>query len=206
LVFGVLVPHNPAPNLMAANVTGGAASQCADLLHDLKAGYLLGASPRKQVLAQLVGAVIGALVGAAGYLVLIPHPAEQLMTDQWAAPAVAAWKAVAELFAIGFRALPQGTLTAMLIAGAVGVLLPVIEKSVGPKVRPWLPSAASLGLAFVLSASTAMSIFVGGVLALLLSKLFPSWSKRFVVTICAGLVAGESLTGVGLSFVRMIAS
>jgi len=203
LVFGVMVPRNPAPNLMAANVTGGAASQCADLLGDLKAGYLLGASPRKQVIAQIAGAVIGALVGSAVYLVLIPHPAEQLMTEQWAAPAVATWKAVAELFAVGLKALPRGTPLAILIAAALGVLLPVLEKIVPRKAKAWLPSPASLGLGFVIPGYNALSIFLGGALALILSKLFPTWSKRFTVTICAGLVAGESLTGVGLAFERM---
>src|SRR5690606_37404388 len=51
LTFGVLSPGNAATNLMAANVTGGAASQCGDLLHDLKAGLMLGASPRQQAIA-----------------------------------------------------------------------------------------------------------------------------------------------------------
>jgi hypothetical protein len=40
---------------------------------------------------------------------LIPNPREQLITEQWAAPAVATWKAVAELFAVGIPALPGDT-------------------------------------------------------------------------------------------------
>ncbi|HZH05634.1 MAG TPA: OPT/YSL family transporter, partial [Lautropia sp.] len=42
LSFGVAAPANPTLNLMGANVTGGAAGQCADLLDDLRAGQLLG--------------------------------------------------------------------------------------------------------------------------------------------------------------------
>jgi hypothetical protein len=38
-------------------------------------------------------------------------------------------------------------------------------------------------------------MFIGAVLALVLTRIFPRWSKRFLVTICAGIVAGESLTG-----------
>jgi uncharacterized oligopeptide transporter (OPT) family protein len=44
LMFAVLAPGSPAANLMAANVTGGAASQCADMMHDLKTGHMIGAN------------------------------------------------------------------------------------------------------------------------------------------------------------------
>ncbi|MGR8950013.1 MAG: OPT/YSL family transporter, partial [Gammaproteobacteria bacterium] len=40
-------PGNAVTNLMGANVAGGAAGQCADLLNDLKAGSLIGASAWK---------------------------------------------------------------------------------------------------------------------------------------------------------------
>ena len=56
LIFGVLSPENVAGNLMAANVTGGAGSQCGDMLHDLKTGLLIGASPRQQALSQFLRA------------------------------------------------------------------------------------------------------------------------------------------------------
>jgi uncharacterized oligopeptide transporter (OPT) family protein len=128
LVFGVLVPKSAAANLMAANVTGGAASQCADLMHDFKCGSMLGASPSKQFFAQIGGAIAGAIVGSGFYLVLIPNPSEMLLTPEWPAPAVAAWKAVAEIFQVGFQALPEGTPTAMLIAAIIGVVFPIFEK------------------------------------------------------------------------------
>src|SRR4029453_2997539 len=43
LVFGALSPGNVNVNLMSANVTAAAAGSSADLLTDLKSGYLLGA-------------------------------------------------------------------------------------------------------------------------------------------------------------------
>jgi uncharacterized oligopeptide transporter (OPT) family protein len=204
LVFGVLVPGQPAPNLMAANVTGGSASQCGDLLHDMKCGYLIGAKPWMQSVAQVFGAMAGALAGSAVYLLLIPNPNEQLMTDKWPAVAVAAWKAVAELFMVGFDALPKGCLTAVWIAAIAGVLLPMIEKLVPKKVRPYTLSAASLGLAMVIPAYNTISMFIGGLAALILSKFFDKWSTRFLVAVCAGIIAGESLTGVGISLERVI--
>src|ERR1035438_77830 len=48
-------------NLMAAGTTAAAGGAAADLLTDLKSGYLLGANPRKQFIAQFVGIFFGTL-------------------------------------------------------------------------------------------------------------------------------------------------
>lgn len=205
LAFGFIVPRNPVPNLMAANVAGGAASQCADLMDDLKCGYLLGASPRLQTLAQLCGASVGALVGSAAYLILIPNPSEMLMTEEWAAPAVAAWKAVAELFMVGFKALPKGVPTAMALAALVGIVLPVLERCLPNRFRPLVLSPISIGLAFVYPAHLAFSIFIGGLIALTLRRWFKTWSARFLIAMCVGVIAGESFTGIGIALEKVLA-
>jgi len=203
LVFGAIIPADPAANLMTANVTGGSASQCADMMHDLKTGAMLGSTPWKQIVAQIAGAVSGSLIGCAFYLILIPEPHKQLMTEEWPAPAVATWKAVAELFQRGFEALPAGSATAMLIAAIVGVILPVAERF-GPKgLKSWLPSASSLGLAFVVSAMYAISIFIGALLALIVGKFFKNWTARFLVTLASGFVVGDALVGAGDAIVRV---
>jgi putative OPT family oligopeptide transporter len=197
LVFSGLMPKSAAANLMSASVTAGAASQCADLMHDLKCGHLLGAIARKQVVGQIMGSIAGAMVASAFYLILIPDPQKMLLTTEWPAPAVAMWKAVAEVFREGFHALPPGTPLAMLIAAIVGVVLPVLEKTALKKHKDYLPSCASIGLAFVIPASNSISMCIGSCLGAGLTKALPKWSDRFLVTVCAGIVAGESLVGAG---------
>ncbi len=196
LVFAGIAPASPSANLMTASVTAGAASQCSDLMHDLKCGWLLGAVARKQVIGQIVGSVSGAAVAGAFYLVLVPNPKEMLLTTEWPAPAVAQWKAVAEVFKNGISSLPPYATTAILIAAIAGVVLPVSEK-LFPKAKPYIPSAAAFGLAFVIPANNSISMFIGGCLALLLAKYCTKWSERFLVTVCAGIIAGESLVGAG---------
>lgn len=204
LIFGVLSPGNVAGNLMAANVTGGASSQCADLLHDMKTGLLIGASPRFQAFAQFFGVAAGALVGCAGYLVLVPDPAGMLLTDEWPAPAVAAWKAVAELFRDGLDAMPDMAVEAMLIAGGLGIGLAILEKVLPKKAAFWVPSPSSIGLAMVVPALYSISMFLGGVIAWGAHKKYPKWSKRFVIVIAAGFIAGESLVGVGIAIYKTV--
>lgn len=203
LTFGVLDPSNVASNLMSANVTGGAASQCGDLLHDLKTGQMLGSWPRHQFAAQAFGVVAGALLGSAAYLVLVPDPKNQLLTEEWAAPAVATWKAVAEVFQQGISAMPTMALEAMAVAAVVAVVLSVAEKTAPKAARTWIPSPVSLGLAFTVQAYTVLSFLFGALLMTLGQKVAPTWTSRFGIVLCAGIIAGESLIGVGDAFWKM---
>jgi uncharacterized oligopeptide transporter (OPT) family protein len=74
LTFGVLNPGNMSVNLMSANITAGSAGSAADLLTDLKSGYLLGANPRKQFLAQFSGIFIGTIVSVLAFSILVSDP------------------------------------------------------------------------------------------------------------------------------------
>jgi len=62
LTFGAIKPGDVTVNLMTANITAGAVSHAGDLLTDLKSGYILGANPRQQFLAQFFGVIAGAFV------------------------------------------------------------------------------------------------------------------------------------------------
>jgi OPT family oligopeptide transporter len=72
LIFGALAPMQPITNLMTAGMTAGAAGASADLLTDLKSGYLLSANPRKQFMAQFVGIFTGVLVVVPAFYLIIP--------------------------------------------------------------------------------------------------------------------------------------
>jgi uncharacterized oligopeptide transporter (OPT) family protein len=197
LTFGALLPATPAANLMAANVSAGAASQSADLLDDLKAGHLVGTPPRWQTIAQIVGVLTGAAVCAAVFVVVFGQTPERLLTEEWPAPAVAVVAAVAELFAQGGAVLPPGAALAMGIAAAVGVALTILEELAPGRWKPWMLSGASLGLAFVIPGYLALGIFLGSLIALVVQRVAARWSGEYFIAICAGAIAGDSLFSVG---------
>ncbi|USN47987.1 MAG: OPT/YSL family transporter [Pseudobdellovibrionaceae bacterium] len=196
LSFGFMNPGQIATNLMTANVTGGAAGQSSDLLHDLKAGLLLQVNHYHQVIAQCFGIAMGALVGTMVYLFLIPDPAKQLLTDEWPAPAVATWKSVADLVAKGSEAFPLGAQEALWISLILGITMALVEGWMPKKMRLFWPSASAMGLAFIIPAWTSLTLFVGSLLALVIHRLHSRFAKMFVLVIAAGLVTGESLAGV----------
>lgn len=196
LTFGAISPGQMATNLMTANVTGGAAGQCADLMHDLRTGQMIGATPTFQVIAQLFGILTGSLVAAATYLLLIPSPKTQLITPQWPAPAVATWKAVAEVLAEGLSSMPPGALGAIVVAVICGVALATLEDRVPKKYASFVPSGSAIGLGFVIPAWNSLSLFAGALAAFALTKAYPDLARRRLVVVAAGLIVGESLTGV----------
>jgi uncharacterized oligopeptide transporter (OPT) family protein len=196
LGFGVAAPADQTVNLMGANVTGGAAGQCADLLNDLKTGQLLGTAAGGQILAQCFGVLVGSLVGSLVYLLLIPDPQTMLLTSEWPAPAVATWKAVAEVLSAGLHTIPTGCGPAMAVAAVLAVIISVAERRLPAHLARWVPSGAALGLAFVIPAWISLSMALGAVAAAVATRIAPGWASRFVLALAAGLVAGESLAGI----------
>ncbi|WP_085592338.1 OPT family oligopeptide transporter [Pseudomonas sp. B14(2017)] len=204
LSFGLVAPGQVAINLMSANTAGGAAGQATDLMNDFKVGQAIGATPHKQLIAQCLGILIGSVAGVLVYLVLIPDPQTLLLSEQWPAPAVATWKAVAQTLMQGLGALSPELRWAIVAGSAAGVLLGALDSLLPQWVARWLPSTGALGLAFILPASISMMMGLGAVVTWLVGCRWPSVTERFAITAAAGLIAGESITGVAASFWEMV--
>ncbi len=202
LVFGGVLPGAVVPNLMTASVTGGAASQTGDLLTDLKTGYLLGANPRVQVLAQISGIFAGAFFAALAYSVLV-NPAD-LGTPEWPAPAAVVWAKVAELLGKGLHHMAPDKLSAIGWASLAGGLMAIVEAVAPASVRKWLPSIAGGGVAILVPFVYSLNMFLGALLAAGLQRVRPVFAATFLVVGASGLIAGETLMGVALKFVQVL--
>ena len=198
LAFGALSPGNININLMSANITAGAATSAADLLTDLKSGYLLGADPRQQFLAQFSGIFVGTVVTVLAFAVLVPN-AQVLGTDQFPAPAAQTWSAVAIALGQGLSSLESTKLWLIFAGGMVGAVL-TLAPVLFPKHQQYLPSAAAFGLAWIFQWYYGLLFFLGALAALLLEKRKPELAEEFTLPVASGVVAGGSLTGVVLVF------
>jgi putative OPT family oligopeptide transporter len=198
LIFGGLSPGNVNVNLMSANITAGAATSAADLLTDLKSGYLLGANPRQQFLAQFSGIFVGTVVSVLTFAVLVPD-AQVLGTDQFPAPAAQTWAAVAIALGRSLSSLESVKLW-LIFAGSVAGVLLTLAPVLFPKYREYLPSASAFGLAWVFPWYYALLFFLGALIALLLERRKPKLAAQFTLPVASGVVAGGSLMGVVLVF------
>src|SRR6185436_10050107 len=103
----------------------------ADLLNDLKCGYLLGANPRRQFVAQAAGILTGTIATTICFFVLVPDATVLTGTDLRApafpAPGAQQWKAVAEVFKFGLGNLHPMSQIAIRWGLGIGAVLQLTE-------------------------------------------------------------------------------
>jgi uncharacterized oligopeptide transporter (OPT) family protein len=205
LVYGVLIPQNATANLMTASITANAAASSADLLTDLKSGYLLGAHPRRQFVAQLVGVFAGTAATVIGFHVLVPDATALTgsggLQPTFAAPSMQLWLAVAKLFQEGIGHMHAMARAAIAWSLGVGALLATLELLL-PKHRRWIPSPIGIGLGFILPFFNPFSMLLGAVAAWLWSRQNHAHAERYVVPVSSGVIAGESIVSVAIALVN----
>ena len=191
LLFAVLpgASGSASTNLMTAGTTAAAGTAAADLLTDLKSGYLLGANPRKQFLAQLIGVFFGTAAVVPAWFALVPN---KHALEAFNPPATNMWKAVADLLTQGIQMLPPTARWAIVIGAIVGVVLPIAEK-LFPKAKPCLPSAIGLGLSWVMVYQNTLSIALGGLIVAVWQRLNKKTFDLYSIPIASGFIAGESV-------------
>ncbi len=205
LTYGVLIPQSATANLMTAAITSNAAGSSADLLNDLKSGYLLGANPRRQFLAQLAGVWSGTIATVVGFYTLVPDATALTgkggAAPQFPAPAAQAWRAVAELFRDGIANMHPMNRQAIFVGIAVGVAFTLIEAAAG-KSRRFLPSPTGIGLGLILPFQYPFSMFLGAAIAAAWNNRWPTSAKDYLIPVAAGLIAGVSIVGVIVAFLN----
>jgi uncharacterized oligopeptide transporter (OPT) family protein len=183
--------YGPIVSILAGSVSMGTASQAAQTLWAFKAGERLRGSPRAQLVAQLLGALIGGLVVVPVYLVIVK--AYGIGTESLPAPSAISWKATAEAVRGGFSTLPPHATVAGAVGLGVGVLLSLFGR------RAWgrfLPSPAAMGIAMLMPASLSLAALTGAMAAVLVMRLRPSVDQDSLTSLAAGGITGESVMGV----------
>ena len=161
-----------------------------DTSQDLKTGYLLGSTPKKQQTAEIIGVVASALaIGGTLYLL---DKAWGFGSDELAAPQATLMKLIVEGVMGGN--LPWGLV-------AIGVCIAVVVELIG---IPVLPFAIGVYLPVQLNAC----IMVGGVIRLIAEKLKKNEEekKKIVgdgILFCSGMIAGEGLIGILLAILAI---
>ncbi len=205
LAYGVLIPQNATANLMTASITANAAVSSADLLTDLKSGYLLGAHPRRQFIAQLLGVFAGTAATVIGFHLLVPDAVVLTGSGStppaFAAPGAQAWLAVARLFQEGVDHLHPLARRGIVWGLLAGAILAALELGL-PKHKRWIPSPVGLGLGFMLPFFNPFSMLMGAVLAWLWGKRSSAHAERYVVPVSSGIIAGESIVSVAIALLN----
>lgn len=159
------------------------AALAGDTSQDLKTGFLLGATPRRQQIGELIGVAVSAVT--IGGVMMLLNQAWQFGSEALAAPQATLMKMITE-------GVMEGNLPWTLIF--IGVFIGVAVEIMGV---PVLPVAIGLYLPFELSAS----ILVGGILRYVSSR--KKKDAEGGILFCSGLIAGEGLMGIVLALLAV---
>ncbi|WP_447976827.1 OPT family oligopeptide transporter [Candidatus Nitrospira bockiana] len=192
-------PAGPAAALLIGAVVCCAAAMGGDNLQDLKTGHLVGATPWKQQIAQIIGVATGAIVlvpvlslleaqyGIGEVTTAHPHPLS--------APQATLMASLTRSVFGG--ALPWHLVALGVLIGTAVIALDLRQERRGRAFRiPVL--AVALGIYLPLKLSAA--IMVGGVLAAAVARRYSTETvRRGGLLVAAGLITGEALMGILLA-------
>lgn len=209
LTYGVLIPQSTTANLMTASITASSASSSADLLNDLKSGYLLGANPRRQFAAQFIGIFAGTVATVTGFYLLVPDATVLTgvgnMAPKFPAPSAQAWKAVAEVFRMGLSNMHPMHQQAIVWGLVLGAIMVALEQGF-PKIKRFLPSATGIGLGLILPFQYPFSMLLGALIASGWGASSKKTADTYLVPVAAGVIAGVSIMGVLVAVLNTLIS
>jgi uncharacterized oligopeptide transporter (OPT) family protein len=213
--MGAIDRTNPASNLIPAGMTSEIASNASNLLSDIKPGYMLGAKPRQQAVGHVIGILSGALACVPLFFLLFLPPDANgvrspatIVSEQFAFPGAIQWKGVAEIITKGLSSLPTSAVISIVVAAIAAFAIEVAK--IVTKGRVPL-SAVSIGLGVILPPESTLGMFVGALIFWIMRLRHPSPGARAheiwvegLEPICAGLIAGSALMGIGNAIVNVL--
>jgi len=189
----------PAAAIMIGGVVASAAAIAGDNMQDLKAGFILGATPWKQQLMQGVGVISSVLVMApilnlllVAYGIGVPtaeHP------NPLAAPQATLMQSVADgVFKGG---LPWNM---VIIGAAVGISIIVVDEVLKARGASFRAPVLAVAVGIYLPLELSVPICIGGLIAHYANRVNArrgvADALRPGVLFAAGLITGEALLGI----------
>lgn len=166
------------------------AAMAGDTSQDLKTGYILGATPKKQQIGELIGTAISA-VTIGGVLMLL-NSAWKFGSEDLSAPQASLMKMIIE-------GVMDGNLPWALVF--IGVFTAIVIEILG---IPVLPVAIGLYLPLELSST----IMIGGIIRWFVDKRKQGKEKNTDassgILFCSGMIAGEGLVGILLAIFAVL--
>ena len=199
-LFGYVGEQGMYATLGVAAIVCCAACTSGDVCNDLKTGQIVGASPRSQQIMQVAGVAVAALVMAPILQLLHNQTEGGIGGRELPAPQANLFASLVKGF-FGDGALPWNMVGIGVAVGLVILILDKILESKNAKFRLHLmPVAVGMYLPFGL----ATPILIGGLIAHVLGKGAKTEAEednklQAGVLFSSGIIAGESLMGVGIA-------
>ena len=162
-----------------------------DTSQDLKTGYILGATPRKQQIGELIGVTASALT--IGVILHLLNRAWAFGSDEISAPQASLMKLITE-------GVMENNIPWTLVF--IGAFITVVVSLIG------IP-ALSFAIGIYLPVALSACVMVGGVVRLFFERSKKEEHERQELIndgtlVCSGMIAGEGLLGIVIAFLAVI--
>jgi len=195
LVLGFTGNSAILATLGVAAIVCCAACTAGDCSQDLKTGYLVGATPKYQQIAEMIGVVIPAFVIAPVLSVL--HSAYGIGTGLKAPQATLFASITNALFGDGN--LPYRM---VIIGAASGVLIIIFDQVILKKIGKFRLHLMPMAVGIYLPITLAVPMLMGGLIRYFVDRKNKSHNEAGNgVLLSSGLIAGEAIMGVVLAFI-----
>jgi uncharacterized oligopeptide transporter (OPT) family protein len=190
-IFGIIVllgirmvtKVDPTGAFFIAAAVAIACGYSGDLLNDYKVGKILGTNPEAQLISQIAGGVVGALVASVALFAVIRNyggviPSKELTAGQ--------------AYTVSQMVSGVGDPTVLGMAMIIGALLYILK----------VPSM-TLGLGMYLSFEISAALFLGGLIRWISKRFWPKSIDTGNIA-ASGFFGGEGITGVIMAIINMI--
>ena len=190
VLLGTNSEVGPAGAIMVGAIVCCAAAIGGDNLQDLKTGHIIGATPWRQQIMQVIGTVSAALV--LGLVLDILHTAYTIGSSALSAPQATLMKSVADGVSTGN--LPWDFVSIGAVIAIIIIMLDIRQEKRGSDFRiPVLAVAVGIYLPIELT----VPIFIGGMINHMGKKTGSSAaSEKKGLLLASGLITGEALMGI----------
>ncbi|ODQ77355.1 hypothetical protein BABINDRAFT_163612 [Babjeviella inositovora NRRL Y-12698] len=212
LIFAFVIPKDQPGavliNLVAGGIAEAGAQQAGDLMQDLKTGHLVGASPKAQFIAQMIGSFW--LILLSGVMYRVYDSVYEIPGKVFRIPTAIIWIDCSRL--VTGQGLPPHALTASIVVGVIFACIS-LAKNLTPMGHwfhgklVYLPSGVAVGIGIYNTPSFTIARFAGGLAswwwirrATDAKGTVPLDARISMIVFSSGLVLGEGM----LSCVTML--
>jgi uncharacterized oligopeptide transporter (OPT) family protein len=167
------------------------------------------------VIGHVIGIISGTLASVPLFFLLFLPPDHDgvrstatIVSEQFAMPGALQWKGVAEIIARGVNSLP----TSALVTAAIAAVCAVVFEVLRIVTRGRFPlSAVSIGLGVILPPDASLAMWIGAMLFWIMERKYSTPGTRAHDiwvdsrdSICAGLISGSALVGIGDAIINVM--
>ncbi|KAI5963228.1 OPT8 [Candida pseudojiufengensis] len=197
LIFAFIIPSNHPSKILINLISGGVAEagaqQAGDLMQDLKTGHLIGASPKAQFIAQIIGTVYSVFLSSIMYKVYMK--VYTIPSDTFRIPTAIIWVDCSRL--VTGEGLPPKAMEFAMFFGVIFGLISLLKNTLDStskyyKYLVYLPNGVAVGIGIYNTPNFTLARFIGGLIAYNWHKISDK-GRIGMIIFSSGLVLGEGL-------------